>query len=100
MLYLRVKGGGKVRAAMGKKRRIFTTEYTGFSRRTVLLGLALIASLCVASLVDLTATLEYFKIIRGATIATLETGATISLACAIPFLALGMSIADDGRRNR
>jgi len=85
---------------MAKKRKVFTTKFSGLSRRTVLVGTALIASLCVASLVDLTAVLEYFKIIRGATIATLETGATISLACAIPFLALGMSIEEDGQRNR
>jgi hypothetical protein len=70
------------------------------SLRTLLFGALFIATLGVASYVDLTGLLEYFKVVRGAAAETLETGATISAACAVPFLAMGMSIAADGYRNK
>jgi hypothetical protein len=43
--------------------------------------------------------LRYFKLIGGAPNSVLEAGAIISLGTAVPFLAMGMSIADDVRRN-
>ena len=70
-----------------------------FSRRTLLLCLACIAAFVIASLIDLDALLSYFKVIgRGSPMMTLETGALISIACAVPFLAMGMSISADSYR--
>jgi hypothetical protein len=48
--------------------------------------------------------LSYFKVIgHGAPMMTLETAAIISIASAVPFLAMGMSISADSydvRRRR
>jgi hypothetical protein len=85
---------------MNQKWNFLTKSLVEFSRRTWLLGALFIAMLGVASYVDLTGLLEYFKIVRGAAAMTLETGATISAGCAVPFLAMGMSIAADGYRNK
>ena len=85
---------------MNQKWKFLTKTPVKFSRRTWLLGALFIATLGVASYVDLTGLLEYFKIVRGAAAMTLETGATISAGCAVPFLAMGMAIAADGYRNK
>lgn len=67
-----------------------------FSRRTLFLGAACIAAFVVASFIDLDALLSYFKVIgHGSPLMTLETGALVSIACAVPFLATGMSISAD-----
>jgi hypothetical protein len=85
---------------MNQKWKFLKRTPVEFSLRTFLLGALFIATLGVASYVDLTALLEYFKIVRGAAAMTLETGATISAGCAVPFLAMGMSIAADGYRSK
>ena len=85
---------------MNQKWKFLTKTPVEFSRRTWLFGALFIATFGVASYVDLTGLLEYFKIVRGAAAMTLETGATISAGCAVPFLAMGMSIAADGYRNK
>ena len=72
-----------------------------FSRRTLALGALFIVTAAVAVFVDLDAVMHYFRIIGRMSPITLETGAIISLASAIPFLAMGMSIAkdmDEGQR--
>lgn len=70
-----------------------------FSRRTLVFAVACIAAFAVASLVDLDAVLSYFKVIgHGAPMMTLETAAIASIACAVPFLAMGMSISADSYR--
>ena len=85
---------------MNQKWKFLTETPIEFSRRTWLLGAFFVAMLGVASYIDLTGLLEYFKIVRGTAAMTLETGATISAGCAVPFLAMGMSIAADGYRNK
>jgi hypothetical protein len=85
---------------MNQKWKFLKRTPVEFSLRTFLLGALFIGTLGVASYVDLTALLEYFKIVRGAAAMTLETGATISAGCAVPFLAMGMSIAADGYRSK
>ena len=70
-----------------------------FSRRTLFFGIACIAAFVIASLVDLDALLSYFKVIgHGLPMMTLEAGAIASVACAVPFLAMGMSISADSYR--
>ena len=70
-----------------------------FSRRTLVFGAASIAVLVIAGFVDLDAVLSYFKVIgHGSPMMTLETGAMLSIACAVPLLATGMSISADSYR--
>ncbi|MGH6725048.1 MAG: hypothetical protein ACREB8_00710 [Pseudolabrys sp.] len=72
-----------------------------FSRRTLGLGALFIVTAVVALFVDVDALMHYFRIIGRTSPITLETGAIISLASAIPFLATGMSIsADEYLRRR
>jgi hypothetical protein len=85
---------------MNQKSKFLKRTPVEFSLRTLLLGALFIATFGVASYVDLTGLLEYFKVVKGAAAMTLETGATISAGCAVPFLAMGMSIAADGYRNK
>lgn len=73
---------------------------SGFSLRTMGWCAAFVLALAVASFVDLDAVLRYFKVIHGAAPMTLETAAAISLAVAIPFLGMGMSISADSHRAR
>ncbi|MFZ0403834.1 MAG: hypothetical protein WAL03_22420 [Pseudolabrys sp.] len=65
------------------------------------MGALFIVTAAAAVFVDLDAVMHYFRIIGRMSPMTLETGAVISLASAIPFLAMGMSIAkdmDEGQR--
>ena len=71
-----------------------------FSRRTLALGALFIVTAGVAIFVDLDAVMHYFLIIGRMSPITLETGAIISLASAIPFLAMGMSISEDVYQSR
>ena len=71
-----------------------------FSRRSVAFGALFIVTAVVAVFVDLVAVMHYFNIIGRMSPITLETGAIISLASAIPFLAMGMSISDDMDNRR
>ena len=80
-------------------RQVPTTKHREFSRQSILLGVFFIVTLFIAAFVDLDALLRYFKLIGGAPNSVLEAGAIISLGTAVPFLAMGMSIADDVRRN-
>ncbi|HEX5213056.1 MAG TPA: hypothetical protein VFW22_15130 [Pseudolabrys sp.] len=77
-------------------RNAFAHRTRNFSRRTLFLGAACLAAFVVASFIDLDAVLSYFKVIgHGSPLTTLETGAIVSIACAVPFLATGMSISAD-----
>jgi hypothetical protein len=81
-------------------RKVLTGKLSEFSRRTVLSGGLFISTLVVAVFVDLDGLLEYFKLVTGSAFTTVETGAVITLASAVPFLAMGMSISADTRRNK
>jgi hypothetical protein len=81
-------------------RTAFASWRRDFSGRTLFFGAACIAALVVACFVDLDAVLSYFKLIgHGSSTMTLETGAFISIVCAVPFLATGMSISADSYRS-
>ena len=66
------------------------------SRRSVLLISPFVIAFSVAIVVDLAALLESLNLLRGSWQTTLETGAAISAAIIVPFLAMGMSISADG----
>jgi hypothetical protein len=80
--------------------KVLTTKRSEFSRQSIFFGALFIVTLAVAICVDLDAVLEYFKILGGPAGSTLELGAIISAGTAIPFLATGMSIAEDLNRNK
>jgi hypothetical protein len=93
------KGGDQREVAVDyRQKNIFTLTRREFSRRSALCGVAFIVALFAAAFVDTDAVLRYFKLIGGAPAMTLETGAIISIASAIPFLAMGMSISVDSYR--
>ena len=71
-----------------------------FSHRTLAFGALFIVTAGVAIFVDLDAVMHYFRVIGRMSPITLETGAIISLASAIPFLAMGMSISEDVYQSR
>jgi hypothetical protein len=84
-----------------KTQRNEPSQRREFSRRTLALGALFIVTAGLAVFVDLDAVMHYFHIVGRMSPITLETGAIISLASAIPFLAMGMSIAkdmDEGQR--
>jgi len=81
-------------------RIVLTGKHREFSRQTVLLGALFILTLVIATFVDLDGVLEYYRLIRGSASTTLETGAIISIASAVPFLAMGMSISADTYRKQ
>ena len=80
-------------------RKLFATQYNEYSLQTVLLALAFVALLVIAFFVDFDALLRYFKLLSGSSTSIMEVGAVISLTCAIPFLAMGMSISADAQRQ-
>jgi hypothetical protein len=71
-------------------------KYHGVSHRSVLLIYLFVISFAVAVLIDLAALLQSLNLVRGSWRTTLETGAAISAAIIVPFLAMGMSISADG----
>jgi hypothetical protein len=81
-------------------RKVLTATRREFSRKTVLFGALFVGTLAVGAFVGLDGVLEYYKLIRGSAPMTLETGAIISMASAVPFLAMGMSISADQDRNK
>jgi len=83
-----------------RPRNAFATIFRQFSRRTLAFGAVLIVTVVAASFVDLDALLRYFRVIGGRPFAALETGAIISIACVVPFLAMGMSISADSYKPR
>ena len=84
----------------GHLRNVLTAARREFGRRSILFGALFVATLVIAAFVDLDGVLEYYKLIRGSAPMTLETGAVISMASAVPFLAMGMSISADIHRKR
>jgi hypothetical protein len=78
----------------------FRAQLRQFSRRTLFFGAACLVAFVVASFIDIDALLEYFHVLKGATTSTLEDAAAISIACAVPFLATGMSISADSYEAR
>jgi hypothetical protein len=78
-----------------QKTEVFTTKRREFNRLSMLLGALFLITFVVAVFVGLDGMLEYFKLVRGSPLTTLETGAIITSASAVAFLAMGMSISAD-----
>jgi hypothetical protein len=83
-----------------QKKEAFTAKHREFSHRTIGLAAVFVVTFVAAVFVDLDGLMHYFNIIGRASPMTLETGAIISLASAIPFLAMGMSISKDVYQSR
>ena len=84
-----------------RRRRVFSGARREFSRNTLLLGAAFTVMLIAMFGFDFDAALRYFNVVGGWPRQTAsETAAIISLACIIPFIAMGMSISEDMRRKR
>jgi hypothetical protein len=71
-----------------------------FSRRSVIFGVAFIATLIVAACIDVTGVLEYCKVVVGTANDTLEMGAIVTVASIAPFLAAGFCISADYKQNK
>ena len=69
-----------------------------FSLRSLLLGAVFIIALVVTVFIDLAGLLQYFGLVSGLPPTTLETGAAITTATAVPLLVMGMSISADGNK--
>jgi hypothetical protein len=76
-----------------QSRNLFATIRRQFGPQTLILAGLFIIALTVSILVSADGLLEYFKVIAGQPTPTLEAGAMLFLATAIPFLAMGMSIS-------
>lgn len=83
-----------------RQRNVFSSLRHEFSRRTLLWGALFIFAIVVGTFVDLDAFLDYLKVLHGSPSETVEFGAVIFAASAVPFLAMGMSISADSRRSR
>ncbi len=81
-------------------RKVLTATRREFSRKTLLFGALFVVTLVIGAFVDLDGVLEYYRVISGSAPTTLETGAIISIASAVPFLAMGMSISADRYRKQ
>lgn len=83
-----------------QQREVLTTKLRQFSRQSVLLASLLTIALVVAVFVYLDGVLQYSYLVTGSPLTTLEMGAIISSASAVPFLAMGMFISADMDRNK
>lgn len=63
-----------------------------FGYQSTLLGAAFCIIFMLGIFFGSDGLLEYFKVIAGRSTMTLETGAILMLASAIPFLAMGMAV--------
>ena len=79
---------------------VITTQRRELSRLTVLLGALFFITFLAAIFVGLDGLLEYFKLVRGSPLTTVETGAVITSASAVALLAMGMSVSAVTDRNK
>jgi hypothetical protein len=83
-----------------QKTEVFTAKRREFGRLSGRLGALFIIAFVVAIFVDLDGVLQYFNLVRGSPLTTLEMGAIITSASAVAFLAMGMSISADNRSKQ
>jgi len=83
-----------------RQRNGFLSLRHEFSRRSLLWGALFILAIVVGTFVDVDALLDYLKVLHGSASETVEFGAVLFAASAVPFLAMGMSISADSRRRR
>ena len=75
-------------------------KHREFSRRSQLLIALFVITIVTAVFVDMTGLLEYFNFVSASSpTSTLEMGALISAASAVPFLVMGMSISTDQNKK-
>jgi hypothetical protein len=77
-----------------------TMKRREYSLRSVLLIALFVITFMVAVFIDLDGALEYLKLVAGSPRDTMEMGAIITAASAIPFLMMGMSISADMHGNK
>jgi hypothetical protein len=95
---LLLKGGDRKRRGrtMGTHHKTaFALTQHRLSIRSMLLAGIFVITVLGAVFVDVDALLEYFELIVGSPANALEMGAIVTVAATVPFLAMGMSIADD-----
>lgn len=71
-----------------------------FSRQTVLFGALFIIALVAVVFVGLLGVLQYFNLVSGSPLTTLEIAAIICAVSVFPLLAMGMSISADMDRKK
>src|SRR5665213_1300343 len=74
---------------------IQTMKRREYSLRSVLLIALFVITFMVAVFIDLDGALEYLKLVAMSPRDTVEMGAVITAASAVPFLMMGMSISAD-----
>ena len=82
-----------------RQSEVQTTKRHEYSLLSVLLSTLFVITLAVAVFVDSDGVLEYFQLVSGSPLSTLEMGAIISAVSAVPFLMMGMSISADMHRK-
>jgi hypothetical protein len=71
-----------------------------FSRQSVLWGALFIVALVAAFFVGLVGVLQYFNLVRGEPITTLQLVASIVAVSNVPLIAMGLSISADMNRKK
>ena len=71
-----------------------------WSVRSRLIGALFVVMLVAAFFIDIDAVLAHLGIVSGNAPTTLEYGSIITVLAAAPFLAVGLSIADDELRQK
>jgi hypothetical protein len=79
---------------------IQTMKRREYSLRSVLLIALFVITFMVAVFIDLDGVLEYLKLVAGSPRDTVEMGAIITAASAVPFLMMGMSMSADMHRKQ
>ena len=78
-----------------QQRENLATKRRGPSLRSMLFGTLFIIAFVLAVFVDIIGVLQHFDIVSGWPPTTLEMGAVITSASAVPLLLMGMSISAD-----
>jgi hypothetical protein len=88
------------RNGMPNRGKVLTMKHHEFSLRSQLMIALFVIMLVAVVFVDLIGVLEYFNLVSESPVtSTLETGALVSAAIAVPFLAMGMSISTDQNKK-
>ena len=82
-----------------QQRENLATKGRRSSLRSVLFGALFIIAFVLAVFVDIIGVLQYFNLISGWPLTTLEMGAGITSANVVPLLLMGMSISLDMNQN-
>lgn len=81
---------------------VYAQGHRQLGHQSMIFAAAFIVTLIVGIFFGSDGLLEYFKVFRGASTTTLEAGAILILASAIPFIGMGMAIGamDEAMANQ